>query len=211
MNERIFVTGIDTEVGKTVVSAILVEALNADYWKPVQAGDLDNTDSHKVGRYIANSASVIHSEGFRLNTPASPHVSARIDGIEISLDSLNPPLVENSLVIEGAGGLMVPLNDDGDMMLDLLLKTATKVVLVSRNYLGSINHTLSAFEVLKSKGVKVDLLVFSGEENKESEAIIESYGMPSKVLRVPRFEAVDSLSVGEFASNHKENIISEFK
>ncbi|MFT5920680.1 MAG: dethiobiotin synthetase [Granulosicoccus sp.] len=210
MSERIFVTGIDTEVGKTVVSAILVEALQADYWKPVQAGDLDNTDSHKVKDYVTNSVSEIHPEGFRLNTPASPHVAARLDGVEVSLDKLNPPQVDNTLIIEGAGGLMVPLNDEGEMMVDLLLKTATKVVLVSRNYLGSINHTLSAFEVLKSKGVSVDLLVFSGKQNVETEAIIESYASPVKILRVPLFDKVDSVQIMSFSLKHKDHIFSEF-
>ena len=174
-------TGIDTEVGKTVVSAILVKALEADYWKPVQSGDLDYSDTMKVQEWSVGNAGTFYPEGFRLNTPASPHVSARIDGVEIALSDFELPRTENHLVIEGAGGLMVPLNDHGDYIIDLLKNHASKIVLVSRNYLGSINHTLSSFEVLKSRGLKVDMLVFSGETNAESEKAIINHIKPNSI------------------------------
>ncbi len=108
---KIFVTGIGTDVGKTVVSAILTEALEADYWKPVQAGDLDNSDSIKIGNLISNNQTVIHSEGIKLTSPMSPHAAAEIDSIEIKLSDFKFPKTENNLIVEGAGGLMVPLND----------------------------------------------------------------------------------------------------
>ncbi|TNF77380.1 MAG: ATP-dependent dethiobiotin synthetase BioD, partial [Bacteroidetes bacterium] len=115
---RIFVTGISTEVGKTMASAILVEALQADYWKPVQAGDLEYSDSDKVRDLISNARTVIHPNAFALRTPMSPHAAAEIDGIRITLDTIVLPKTENHLVIEGAGGLLVPLNET-DTILDL--------------------------------------------------------------------------------------------
>ncbi|MEM8848047.1 MAG: dethiobiotin synthase, partial [Bacteroidota bacterium] len=136
----VFVTGISTEVGKTVASAIVVEALEADYWKPVQAGDLDNSDSHKIERLISNTKTKIHPNSYALNTPMSPHAAAEIDGIRVDLEKIVPPQTENHLVIEGAGGLLVPLNEK-DTINDLIL-TNYKVIVVSRHYLGSINHTL---------------------------------------------------------------------
>ncbi len=191
-----------------MVSSILVKALEADYWKPVQSGDLDNTDTMKVKAWAGSRSSVFHQETYRLNTPASPHLSARLDGVEISLESFAVPDTENHLVVEGAGGLMVPLNEKGDFILDILKMVSSKVVLVSRNYLGSINHTLSSFEVLKSRGLGVDLLVFSGEENASSEEVICGYVKPAAVLRVPRFESVDEHSVGQFSLENKNRITS---
>ena len=142
---KLFVTGIGTEVGKTVIAAILTEKLKADYWKPVQAGDLDDSDTMKVRALVSNSVSVFHEEGFRLNHPMSPHAAAERDGVEIGLEDFEMPQTENHLVIEGAGGLMVPLNDQ-DCVIDLIEGSGTEVVLVSRNYLGSINHTLLSIE-----------------------------------------------------------------
>ena len=144
---RLFVTGIGTEVGKTVISAILTEALEADYWKPVQAGDLDYSDTHKVKDLVSNSKSVFHCETHALNHPMSPHAAAERDGVEISLNDFQIPKTDNHLVIEGAGGLMVPLNRK-DCIIDLIENFGVEAVLVSRNYLGSINHTLLSVEAL---------------------------------------------------------------
>jgi len=210
MSDHIFVTGIDTEVGKTVVSAILVEALKADYWKPIQSGDLDNSDTMKVRALVSNPVSKFFTESYRLNTPVSPHLSAMIDGVQIEVDKIKAPETNNRLIIEGAGGLMVPLNNDRDFILDVVQKVASKIVLVSKNYLGSINHTLSAFEVLKSKGLGVDMLVFSGPSNEESERVIAQHINPGCVLRIPQFKTVDKDSVSLFAVDHKDNITSEF-
>src|SRR6187551_2999309 len=108
---KIFITGISTDVGKTVASTIIVEALEADYWKPIQAGDLDNSDSHKVKAQVSNAKSVFHPNAYALNTPASPHHAATIDGITIDIKNIKEPKTANHLVIEGAGGILVPLND----------------------------------------------------------------------------------------------------
>ena len=165
---RFFVTGISTGVGKTMVSAIITEALEADYWKPIQAGELDNTDSHNA-RLISNNTSNIHACNFELKTPMSPHAAAEIDGITINVKDIFEPETDNHLVIEGAGGLLVPLNDM-DTVLDLILPNY-KVIVVSRHYLGSINHTLLTVNWLQLKGYDVSL-IFSGDENPTTESII---------------------------------------
>ena len=154
-----FVTGISTEVGKTVASAILVEALQADYWKPIQAGDLDNTDTHKIKKLVSNSKSKFHPNSYALKTPMSPHAAANIDGIAIDLEKIQEPKTTNHLVIEGAGGLLVPLNDQ-QTILDII-KPTYKVIVVSRHYLGSINHTLLTVNLLKEKGAP-HIKIFGG-------------------------------------------------
>ena len=164
-----FVTGISTEVGKTIASAILAEALGADYWKPVQAGDLQASDSHRLATLVDTDRSLIHPNSYALNTPISPHAAAALDGVQIDLSQIVPPKTKRDLVIEGAGGLLVPLNDT-DTIFDLI-RPDYKVVLVSRHYLGSINHTLLSVEKLRQKGVSI-ALVFSGDPHPSTEEII---------------------------------------
>ncbi len=172
--KRIFVTGIGTEIGKTFCAAIIVEALKADYWKPVQAGELDQLDSDFVRNAISNTESKFHPEQYLLSEPMSPHAAAKIDGITLLPENFVVPETENNLVIEGAGGLMVPLNHDGDMLVDLIPKVADEVILVSKNYLGSINHTLLSVELLKQRNIPVKGILFNGDANPETEAIILS-------------------------------------
>lgn len=167
--KRLFVTGISTDVGKTIAAAIITESLKADYWKPVQAGDLSNSDSHKVADLVSNEKTVIHKSSYELNTPMSPHAAADIDNIEIDLNQIIEPKTTNHLVIEGAGGLLVPLNEK-DTILDII-KSNYLVIVVSRHYLGSINHTLLTIESLKQKGFKV-AVIFSGNEHHSTEDII---------------------------------------
>jgi len=167
---KIFITGIGTDVGKTIASAIITEALQADYWKPVQAGDLENSDSHKVQRYVSNTKTKFFSNAFALQTPASPHLAAELDGIAIDLKAVKEPKTKNSLVIEGAGGVFVPLNDT-DCVIDLI-QPDYKVIVVSRHYLGSINHTLLTIEALKNRKLEIAGIIFNGVENKASEEII---------------------------------------
>ncbi|NJB36850.1 dethiobiotin synthase [Croceivirga sp. JEA036] len=166
---KLFITGISTEVGKTVVAGIVTEALQADYWKPIQAGDLDNSDSHKIKNYITNTKTVIHTNSYALQTPMSPHAAAAIDGVTIDLNKIIEPTTDNNLVVEGAGGLLVPLNDK-DTILDLI-QPEYKVIVVSRHYLGSINHTLLTINALQEKGCQVGV-VFSGNEHPTTENII---------------------------------------
>jgi dethiobiotin synthetase len=167
---KLFVTGIGTDVGKTIASAILTEALQADYWKPIQAGDLEHSDSNKIKSQISNSKSHIFENSYQLNTPASPHYAAELDGITIDLKQIKEPKTSNHLVIEGAGGLLVPLNDT-DCIIDLI-QNDYEVILVSRHYLGSINHTLLSLEALKNRNIPCAGIIFSGDENPATESII---------------------------------------
>lgn len=169
--KHFFVTGISTEVGKTIASAIITEALEADYWKPIQAGELDHTDSHKIAELISNPKTVIHKSSYELKHPMSPHAAAELEGVTIEYSKIVEPKTDNHLVIEGAGGLLVPLNDH-DTILDIIMPNH-KVIVVSRHYLGSINHTLLTVNWLSDKGYDVHIL-FSGAENRATEKIIAS-------------------------------------
>lgn len=180
----LFVTGIGTDVGKTVVSAILVEKLKADYWKPIQSGDLDNSDTMKVQALISNPISKFHPEAYRLTQPYSPHKSAALDGITIDIDQITLPQTDNQLIIEGAGGLMVPLNDT-HFVVDLIQKFEAEVVLVVKHYLGSINHTLLSLEFLKQKKIKVKALIFNGDKDEYSEYAISNYYNIERKWHVP--------------------------
>jgi dethiobiotin synthetase len=198
-----FITGISTEVGKTVASAIVTEALEADYWKPVQAGDLDNSDTHKVKRYVSNAKSVFHQNAFALNTPMSPHAAAEIDGINIQLKDVVAPKTDNHLVIEGAGGLLVPINNT-DTILDLI-QPDYKVIVVSRHYLGSINHTLLTVKLLQEKGFDV-AVVFSGDEYPTTESIIQEMTNVKVIGRIDEEPYFDKNVVKEYALKFKENL-----
>ena len=202
---KLFITGISTDVGKTIASAIIVEALQADYWKPIQAGDLDNSDSHKIKRYISNDKAVIHENSYKLNTPASPHLAAELDGITIDLKQIKEPKTQNHLVIEGAGGLFVPINDT-DCVIDLIQKDY-KGIVVSRHYLGSINHTLLTIEALKNKKINIAGIIFSGEENKSSESIILNKTGVKCIGRIEQEPYFDQNVIREYADLFRENLL----
>lgn len=196
--KKIFVTGIGTDVGKTVVSAILAEALEADYWKPVQAGDLEFSDSIKVENLISNAKTKIHAEGIKLNSPMSPHAAAEIDNVEIRLTDFCLPETNNNLIVEGAGGLMVPLNDK-DLIIDLIKHLGIDVVLVSQNYLGSINHTILSIDALKNRGINVLGIIFNGDSNKETEKYILNYSKLPCLGRIEQHTEVNK----EIVLNYK--------
>ena len=195
-----FITGISTEVGKTIVAAVVTEALKADYWKPIQSGDLHFSDTDKVKQLVSNTKSVFHPSSYALNTPMSPHASAEIDGINIVLDEIQKPVTTNHLVIEGAGGLLVPLND-ADTILDLI-HPQYKVIVVSRHYLGSINHTLLTVKLLKEKGFEVSI-IFSGDEHPTSEAIIQKMTQVPIIGRIDEEPYFDQNVVKEYAAHLK--------
>ena len=201
--KTLFVTGISTDVGKTIASAILVEALQADYFKPVQAGDLDNSDTHKVERLVSNNKSVFHQNSYALNTPMSPHGAAELDGIEIDLNQIKRPKTKNSLVIEGAGGLLVPLNSTYTIM-DLIEPT-DKVIVVSRHYLGSINHSLLTINTLKNKGFDVSI-IYSGNEYKSTESIIEKMTNVKVIGRINDEPYFDQNVIKEYAETFRSNL-----
>jgi dethiobiotin synthetase len=202
---KIFITGISTDVGKTIASAIITEALEADYWKPIQAGDLDNSDSHKIQRYISNDKSVIHENSYKLNTPASPHLAAELDGITIDLKNIIEPKTGNHLVIEGAGGLFVPLNKT-NFVIDLI-QPDYKVIVVSRHYLGSINHTLLTIEALKNRGINIAGIIFSGNENLPTETIILNTTQLKCIGRIEEEPYFDQNVISEYADLFRDNIL----
>ncbi|WP_435578076.1 dethiobiotin synthase [Gilvibacter sp.] len=203
--QRIFVSGIGTDVGKTVVAAVLTEALQADYWKPVQAGDLHNSDTHKVQRLISNDKTVFHPAAYALQTPMSPHGAAAIDGIEIDLKKIIRPKTKNHLVIEGAGGLLVPLNNK-DTVIDIA-QADDHIILVSRHYLGSINHTLLSLELLKARGFKKISLIFSGDEHPTTESIITTMHPEVPVIgRIDDEPYIDQRVVAYYADKFKSEL-----
>jgi len=201
--KKYFITGISTEVGKTVVAAIVTEALEADYWKPIQAGELENSDTHKVEQLISNNNSKFHSNSYALKTPMSPHAAAEIDGITIDLKKIQVPKTSNHLVIEGAGGLLVPLNNT-DTILDLI-QPEYNVIVVSRHYLGSINHTLLTVKLLQEKGFNV-VILFSGKEHKTTEEIIKTMTNVTVIGRIDEEPYFDKNVVKEYADQLKEKL-----
>jgi dethiobiotin synthetase len=203
MSKHLIVSGIGTEVGKTVVSAIIAEALGMDYWKPIQAGDLEDTDSHKVASWISNPTERIHPEAFRLNTPASPHYSAELDSITIRKEDLIIPKSKKPILIEGAGGLMVPINQK-ETLLDVFADWQIPVILVSRHYLGSINHTLMSIQALKDRNIPIAGILFNGEENLPSEEIIEKIGGVHILGRIAQSNEVNAEFIAEQARKLKE-------
>jgi dethiobiotin synthetase len=196
----LFITGIGTGIGKTIVSAILVEKLKADYWKPIQSGDLDNSDTLMVKSLVSNNVTVFHPEAYRLTQPYSPHKSAKLDGITIDPAKIILPQTDNQLIIEGAGGLMVPLNDNF-LMIDLIKQFDAEVVLVSKNYLGSINHTLLSIEALKTRGIVLNSIIFNGDSDTESERII---GLHTPNIPKKNIPLLKNLSPGDiFVESNK--------
>jgi len=203
---KLFITGISTDVGKTITSAIVVEALEADYWKPVQAGDLDNSDSHKVKSKISNSKSRFYPNSYQLNTPASPHLAAEIDGITIDLKNIQEPKTDNHLVIEGAGGIFVPLNEEHSII--DLIQPDYKVIVVSRHYLGSINHTLLTIEAILNRGFEVTGIIFSGSENKATESLILNKTKIKCIGRIDEEPYFDQNVIKEYADLFRDNLLN---
>lgn len=198
-----FITGIGTDVGKSIASAVLVEALEADYWKPIQAGDLDNSDTIKTKALVSNFKSQFHPERHKLNTPASPHLAAKLDGVDIHIDDFNLPETDNHLIIEGAGGILVPINEREETILDLITYCEAEVILVSRHYLGSINHTLLSINQLKQKSVSIKGIIFIGDENKATESIIIQNTGVNNLGRIPMLKSINKESIKDVAQNFK--------
>lgn len=186
MSKPIVVTGTDTGIGKTVFSAGLADLLDANYWKPVQAGLEGETDSQLVSRLGLLSGDRILPERWRLKTPASPHHAAEIDGVRIDAESLDvPDIGERPLVIEGAGGLMVPLCR-GTLYIDVFARWRLPVVLCARTALGTINHSLLSIEALRNRKIDILGIAFVGDENFDSERTICNIGRVRRLGRLPR-------------------------
>lgn len=201
-----FITGIGTDVGKTVISAIVVKALNADYWKPVQAGDLEFSDTHKVKAMVNDDKIVFHDNAYALKTPMSPHAAAGIDEVHIELNGIKTPQTQNHLVIEGAGGLLVPINEK-DTIADLI-SNGDKIILVSRHYLGSINHTLLSLEYLKQKGFRNVGIIFSGDEHPTTESIILSKTHTRCIGRVNEEKKFTPKVIQRYAEQFRNNLLN---
>ncbi len=202
---KLFITGISTDVGKTIASAIIVEALQADYWKPIQAGDLEHSDTHKVQSLVSNKQSQFHPNSYALQTPASPHLAAAKDGITIDLNQIQEPETTNHLVVEGAGGILVPLNDTQSVV--DLIQSDYKVIVVSRHYLGSINHTLLTIEALQNRGIQVAGIIFSGDENSSTESIILSRTVVPCLGRIAQEPYFDSNVISEYADAFRDSLM----
>ncbi len=202
MPERYFVTAIGTDSGKTLVSAILTEMLKADYWKPIQAGYPRDTDTLKA--LVSNQSTIFHEEAYLLNTPASPHASAKIDGLTIDLNNIKLPDTKKDLVIEGAGGCLVPLNDE-DVVIDLVPHLNAQIILVSDLYLGSINHTLLTVNYLQKTGYIVKGIIFNGDENLESQRIILLKSGLKHLLHIKKEDHIDMEVVKKYAELLSKN------
>lgn len=182
----IFITGIGTDVGKTIVSAIVTEALQADYWKPIQAGFEAGTDALQVSNLISNTTTIIHPEVYKLEMPASPHIAARKENTSIILQNIinqHPQTKNSKLVIEGAGGIMVPLNEK-EFVINLIEQLNAKLILVSRNYLGSINHSLLTAQICKQRNLPVLGWIFNDTYLNYEDEIVEWSGYP-KIGSIP--------------------------
>lgn len=197
---KYFVTGIHTDAGKTVVSAFLQQALDADYWKPIQAGDLDFGDAERVRAWSGASPDRFHPVRHALNTPASPHYAARIDGVDIRLSDFTLPETNGSpLIVEGAGGLLVPINDR-ETITDLIVHLGLPVILVSRHYLGSINHTLLSIACLRQRGIPLAGLIYSGGDSPETVRIVRELTGVAPLAELPEIEEVNTENIARMVA-----------
>lgn len=193
--KKLFVTGIGTEVGKTVCSSILTKYFKADYWKPIQSGDLHFSDSMKIKEWVGENV-VIHPERFQLQLAASPHQSAAEEGILINTKDFKLPETQNNLIVEGAGGLMVPISDE-EFIIDLIEKLNLPVALVVKNYLGCINHSLLSLMALEQKNIKLEYLILNGSFPEDTERIIcKNIQQETKIIRIPDIEKITKENIG---------------
>lgn len=198
---KLFITGIGTDVGKSIISSILVEAFKADYWKPIQTGD---KDTDWVASLLSHQA-VIHPSTYTFKIPASPHYAAANEGIQVNPELFEIPKTENHLIIEGAGGAMVPLNDSF-LVIDLIEKMKLPVILVSRHYLGSINHTLLTIKALKSRNISILGIVINGNKQTASETAIESFGEIKIIESINEEPIINKEIIANYAKNFRQNL-----
>jgi dethiobiotin synthetase len=213
MVQTIFITGIGTGVGKTVVSAVLAEALQADYWKPVQAGYDTETDSEWVRSVLTNTRSKVYPEAYRLKLAASPHLAAKEEDKTISLEKIFSTFSQQvapgrKLIMEGAGGLMAPLNEH-ELVIDLIRKLNAKVILVSRNYLGSINHSLLTAQVCRQKEIRVAGWIFNDQFMDYEDDIVSWTGYP-KLGSLGKLGHIDKSVIYQKAQLLKNNLLPLF-
>lgn len=210
MSQTFFISGIGTGIGKTIISAILAEALEASYWKPVQAGYADGTDSELVQSLLSNNQSKVHPEVYKLRLAASPHIAAEKEGVDISLEKIFTAYTqlvsgESSLIIEGPGGLLAPLNEK-EFVTDLINLLNARVILVSRNYLGSINHSLLTAQVCRQKNIRVLGWIFNDQYMDYEDDIVRWSGYP-KLGSIRRFENIDKETISTEAGQIKADLL----
>jgi dethiobiotin synthetase len=191
---KYFITGIGTNVGKTIVSAILTEALKADYWKPLQSGVADGTDKDLVSSLITNTTSVCHNESYSFQEPASPHLAASLENQKIKLEQMHLPETQNDLIIEGGGGILVPLNDS-NYVIDLAQEFEADVILVCRNYLGCINHSLLSIDYLVKNNFPVKGLVLVGNFDKAVKLAITNYSELPVLAEIPEMSEISKETI----------------
>ena len=199
---NLFITGIGTNVGKTIVSAVFTEALQADYWKPIQSGVVEGKDSDTVKSLITNSKSVFYPETYLLKQPLSPHFAAKLDGVTIELDKICLPKTVNHLIIEGAGGLLVPINDT-QYVIDIAKQLDCEIVLVISSYLGCINHSLLSIDYLKRNNFKLKALVFNGEFETEVKQSIVNYYPNLTIIDIPTLNTLNKSQIKEVSDKIK--------
>tara|TARA_Y100000991_G_scaffold2500_1_gene2088 strand:- start:5953 stop:6594 length:642 start_codon:yes stop_codon:yes gene_type:complete len=198
LSSPIFITGIGTDVGKTVVSAILCQWLQANYWKPIQSGDPDGGDSKTLKNLVSHSSFEIFKEAYTFDAPLSPHAAAKLEGKKIEVDSIIPPESKNPIIIEGAGGLLVPLNYQNETICDLIIHFNAQAIVVVKEYLGNINHSFLTISHLEKKNIKIAGLVFVGEELPHTwDIIAKMTGLPL-LFRVPIFKELNKDTIVNF-------------
>ena len=198
MPKQFIIAGIGTEIGKTVCSAIVTKALQADYWKPVQAGNVTDGDAYWVQQWVPGTH--VFPSTYALSQPLSPHTAAELDGVSIEIGAFSLPETSNNLIVELAGGIMVPLNNE-QTNLDLIEHLGLPVILVSKNYLGSINHTLLTYEILKSRNTTIAGIIFNGPTNPSGEAFILNHTGLQVLLRVKEESDINSHIINQYAES----------
>lgn len=203
---NLFVSGIGTNVGKTIVSAVLTEALQADYWKPIQSGTIEGKDSDTIKSLISNTHSIVHPETYLLREPLSPHFAAKLENITIDFTYVNPPLTGNTLIIEGAGGLLVPINNN-EFVIDLARKFHCEIVVVISNYLGCINHSLLSIDYLVRNNFVINSLIFNGAFELEVKNVIANAAPDCQIIDIPTFKTLSKNEVKVVADHIRQQMM----
>jgi dethiobiotin synthetase len=199
MANSYFVSGIGTDIGKTISCAVLAEAFKADYWKPIQAGNIESSDPMIIQNLITNTVTEIHIPSYSFELPASPHFAAEKEGIDIEIDKIKIPKTKNTLFIEGAGGLLVPVNRN-ELVIDLIEELNVPVILVVRNYLGAINHTLLSIEALKQRRIKLTGVIYNGGNRLENIDFIEKFTGARTLGSIPEMEVINKETISREAA-----------
>ncbi len=203
---HIAIAGIHTDIGKTIVSAVLAAAMHADYWKPVQAGNLDDSDSLKVRQWVSHPQTRVHPEGIQLQQAASPHAAAAAEQLTYNCLQLRFPQTTNTLIIETAGGLLSPM-DPEHTVADFLAHHQLPTLLVSRTYLGSINHTLLSIEVMRQRGIPILGILFNGAPDEASSTFIEQYTGITDLWWLPELEVLQPESIAAAALQFRKQYL----